>query len=208
MSAPYGQEGALQDRLRGAAAFAFIPATLWMMLRLPLGTGPSLLVAAGTIAAHRPLASRFVFERRARRCLWCGGFPRDGVEVSLQGVPSLRVCAAEAGSLDRFLAFCAGHALALRLGILVPVFGYFLLGALSVMGFAPVSLEARKHLFRGLVALSVLGVALLHRRSPARRPPSFPFPIHNLALLGVRATLLVFLGVGLYWLGLTVLSLF
>jgi hypothetical protein len=196
-------EGVLMDRALGLAWFAFIPLTLWMLLALPLGPGWSLLVAAVTIAAHRPLASRWVHARGQRRCLWCGGAVHDGQRVLLEGVPPLGVCGREAPALDRFLNFCARNASALRVGILVPVLGYFTLGALAVWGVEPLSHEVRRHLFRGPIALCVVTVALLHRFVPAQRPGRFPFPIHNLALLGVRVTLLVFLGVGLWWLAVT-----
>jgi hypothetical protein len=198
---------ALGDRAGGLAWFAAIPVTLGLMLGLPFGAGASLLAAAAIIALHRPLASRWVYARAGRRCLWCGGPPADPQALRLQGVPELRVCSAEASGLDRFLRFCAEHALLLRVGILVPVLGYFLLGGLEALGISSLPLDLRRHLFRVSIALSVLGVTLLHRRSPAQRPAGFPFPIHNLALLGVRWTLLIFLVVGLYWLGLSVLAL-
>ena len=91
----------------------------------------------------------------------------------------------------------------LRIGILVPVLGYFVLGGPAVWGIEPISLEARRHLFRGPIAFSVVSVALLYHLAPPKRPDRFPFPVHNLALLGIRATLWVFLAVGLWWLALT-----
>jgi hypothetical protein len=194
---------AWRDRLGGLAWFAAIPVTLWMLLALPLGLGPSLLVAAATIALHRPLASRFAYSRTPRRCLWCGGPPDRPREIRLLGVPPLFVCSQESERLARFLAFCARHGLLLRIGILAPVLGYFLLGALAVLGVEPLPLQTRQALFRGPIALSVVAVAVLHRLAPAETPERFPFPIHNLALLGVRFTLLVFLAVGVFWLWLT-----
>jgi hypothetical protein len=196
-----------RDRLLGLAWFAFIPLTLWMMLALPLGSGPSLLVAAAVIAAHRPLARRFVFGRARRRCLWCGGALLEPDELRLAGVPPLFVCRAEQPALDRFLGFCARNGAALRAGILVPVLGYFLLGALAAAGFEPLGPGTRKTLFRACVALTVVSAALLHRRAAPERPEAFPLPVHNLALLGVRATLFVFLGVGGYWLALSAAEL-
>ena len=198
---------AVRDRLAGLAWFAFIPATLWLMLALPLGPGWSLALAAGTIAAHRRLAASFVYARGGRRCLWCGGAVREPHAVELAGVRPLTVCAVEEPDLDRFLAFCARYALALRLGILVPVLGYFVLGLLAAAGVEPLSLALRRHLFRAPIALSVVAVALLHRLTPPARPTSFPFPPHNLALLGVRLTLGAFLVVGLWWLVLTAAAL-
>ena len=181
-----GGPNALRERLVGLAWFAFIPVTLWMMLALPLGPGLSLLIAAATIAAHRPLASRFVYGCGPRRCLWCGGPTRDPRELRLNNGPLLGVCAAEEARLDRFLAFCARHALALRLGILAPVLGYFALGALAVAGVEPLALETRRTLFRVPIAVCVVAVALLYRLQRPERPASFPFPPHNLALLGVQ----------------------
>ena len=61
-------------------------------------------------------------------------------------------------------------------------------------------------LFQGSVALSVVATALLHRwqRPPVGfEPIPFPFPLHNLALLGIRNTLIVFAVVGLWWIYLS-----
>ena len=41
------------------------------------------------------------------------------------------------------------------------------------------------------------------RPFPGSDPIPFPFPIHNLALLGIRNTLFVFAGVGVWWLALS-----
>ncbi|MFN7973957.1 MAG: hypothetical protein U0166_16700 [Acidobacteriota bacterium] len=192
------------DRIAGVGFFLFIPATLFLMLRMPLGPGASLGLAAAVIVAHRAVASRWVYARARHRCLYCAGVPRSAAPIAMEGVPELVVCESEAASLDRFLGFVARHATVLRIGILVPVSGYFLLGALAALGFEPVPVSARRSIFRVAVALSVMSVALLHGRHPPERPGRFPFPIHNLALLGVRITMRVFLGVGVVWLALEV----
>ena len=50
--------------------------------------------------------------------------------------------------------------------------------------------------------LTVLTAALFWKTDPGdeRDAVPFPFPIHNLALLGIRNTLFVFAGVGIWWL--------
>ncbi len=193
----------LGDRFVGFLLFAFIPLTLIMMLKLPLGTGLSLLLAAAMIGLHRPLASRWIYSRSNRRCLWCGKTAEDPAQITLQELPSFAVCEKEKGQLLQFLSFCDSAAWPLRVGILLPTLGYFILGFLALAGIEPISLELRQALFRGLVALSVLSVALFFRFAAVRLPGGFPFPIHNLGLLGVRTTLSIFFVVGVYWLVLT-----
>jgi len=199
--------GAAWDRGLGVALFSFIPATLVLLLRQPFGPGASLALAAAVIVAHRVVASRFVYRRAGRRCLWCGGAVRGGVRLSLKGVPGLSCCAGEEDAVARFLSFVADHALALRVAILGTVALYALLGVADALGAEVPSLAARAAVFRGVIAAAVVWVALAHRSHAAKLPASFPFPIHNLALLGARWTLRVFLAVGTAWLALTAYAL-
>jgi hypothetical protein len=61
------------------------------------------------------------------------------------------------------------------------------------------------HIFRGGIGLTCLVVSFSWRAlPPVDGEMAFPFPLHNLALLGVRNTLLIFRIVGAIWVVLTV----
>jgi len=197
--------------LQGAALFAFIPLVLFLYLQLPLGPAPSLLIGLGIMLTHRFAASPWMARHARERCLWCG---RAGpMTLSLPILAgrrtwTLAACGeAHAALAGRFLTFVHRCRLGIALGIFAPL-------ALLLAGTAALALgrpfiphEWNRLQFRTLVALTVVGASLAYRAVPTPASPlRAAFPLHNLYLLGIRATLWVFRIVGVVWLALTVMA--
>ena len=207
------------DRLRlgGMGFFLFIPLVLWLFTRPPemIGTGTALLLGLAIIVVHRRVAAPWVFRYAGCRSLWSGATIEEARPTASVRSGS-RLCEFGFGS-DReaerfrvFAGFVLRHMRWLRLGIFAPLL-FFVVSNLSSEVFGwPWFANQREWslvLFQGVIALTVVSVAVAYRLGPAvaeRETVVFPFPVHNLALLGVRNTLLVFAGVGVFWIGRTV----
>jgi len=63
-------------------------------------------------------------------------------------------------------------------------------------------------LFQFLIALTVVSVSFFYRNGSDSEDPVFSFPIHNLFLLGIKNTLLVFRTVGIFWIGVSLIFLY
>lgn len=206
------------DRARreGALLFLFIPLVLVLLTRPPeaLGPLPALLLAIVIIALHRRVARPWALGRARARSLWSGRTlaPVSGLEVSVRsGREEIAFVVEDEASeqhVRAFLAFCCARRVALACGVFVPLLALVASVAAEELAGAelfPQQRAATLVFFQGVVATTVLATAFLHRRDPGVRTAaaySFPFPIHNLALVGVRNTLAVFVVVGCYWLGL------
>lgn len=207
-----------RTRWEGLLLFLFIPLVLVLLTRPPawLGPGWGLLAAVGIIAAHRAVARPWALRRAARRSLWSGVSLSDPPDIAVavrsgkEVLPFQFANADEAVRATQFLSFASRHRIALRIGVFLPLLT--LVAAIVQEAIAGQGLFANQRaaaliFFRGGVATTVLAAALLHRRflAPAPSEPlPFPFPIHNLALVGIRNTLGVFLAVGCYWVGLSI----
>jgi hypothetical protein len=163
--------------VQGVALFAFIPLVLWLFLAQPLGPAWSMALGIAIIAGHRAVAGPWAAKQAARRCLWCGRPGRLSSEVPVvsgAGTIVFAACNTPHERLARqFLGFVHHHRVAIRLGIFVPL--AMLLGG---------------------TLISALG----YRTAPPSPNPQSAFPVHNLALLGIRNTLWVFRIVGAWWL--------
>ena len=86
-------------------------------------------------------------------------------------------------------------------GIFAPLLVLLSATAALALGVPFMAQELAAEQFRMIVAATVVGasVGYLAVREP-ERTLSFPFPLHNLCLLGIRATLWVFRLVGAWWL--------
>jgi len=190
--------------LQGLALFAFIPLVLWLFLVQPIGPAWSMALGLAIIAGHRAVAGPWAARQAARRCLWCGRPGRFAGEVQVAGgsrTPAFAVCNnAHERLVRQFLGFVYRHRIAIGLGIFVPLatlLGGTLLGTLG-FGSLPHGLNALQ--FRVIVAATVVLVSLVYRTAPPSPNPQSAFPVHNLALLGIRNTLWVFRIVGAWWL--------
>jgi hypothetical protein len=202
--------------LQGAALFAFIPLVLFLYLQLPLGPGSSLLLGLALMLAHRFVASPWMARHSRERCLWCG---RTGNLASPLPIPlpiraegrdwTLAACgAAHADLAGRFLTFVERRRAWIALGIFLPLALLLVGTAALALGHPFIAHDGNRLQFRTIVALTVVGVSLAYRTVPAPAAPlRSPFPLHNLFLLGIRATLWVFRIVGVAWLGLGLIAL-
>jgi len=190
--------------LQGLALFACIPLVLWLFLAQPLGPAWSMALGLAIIAGHRAVAGPWAARQAARRCLWCGRPVRFAGDVHVAGgsrTTAFAVCSDAHGRLVRqFLGFVHRHRVAIRLGIFVPL--AILLGStlLSALGFRSLPRGLNALQFRVIVAATVVLVSLAYRAAPPSPNPQSAFPVHNLALLGIRNTLWVFRIVGAWWL--------
>jgi len=212
--------------LQGAALFAFIPLVLFLYLQLPLGPGPSLLLGVGIMLAHRFVASPWMARHAKERCLWCGRRvsaanpstppkppplpPPIPLPIRAGGRDwTLAACGpAHADLAGRFLTFVARRRAWIALGIFPPLALLILGTAALALGHPFIAHAWNRFQFRTIVALTVVGVSLAYRSVPTPAAPlRSPFPLHNLFLLGIRATLWVFRIVGASWLALGLFTL-
>jgi len=191
--------------VQGAALFAFIPLVLFLYLRLPLGPGPSLLLGIALMLGHRFVAVPWALRAASRRCIWCGvaGAVAERIEIRSGGrLWPLSACSAAHGDLAaRFATFAARWRWFLTAGIFVPLTG-LLAATLALAADLPIVPQRWAALqFRALVAATVVAASVGYRSvRAADERLTFPFPLHNLCLLGIRATLWVFRLVGVWWL--------
>lgn len=200
---------------RGVLLFLFIPLVLTLYLVQPLGTLASLAAGVAIMLGHRFIARPFSQRHRLHRCLWCGKHLRMGL-VQLQ-LPA-------GGGKAQAYAFCPPsdrpcrvnwfglHNLArrfrlpLQLGIFLPILYYLAAESLRGLGVSGPSHAVSAGIFRGVIAATVVTVSFLYTRyrpeeDPVAAPEDpFPFPLHNLTLLGAGWTLWVFRIVGCWWL--------
>ena len=198
--------------LTGAALFAFIPIVLFLYLQLPLGPGPSLLLGAALMLGHRFVASPWMARHAPARCLWCGRVGTAAVLMPIRAVGrewTLAACGeAHAALAGRFLTFVTRRRAWIAAGIFAPLAVLLAGTAALALGHPFITPEANRQQFRVVVALTVVGVSLAYRTALVPDPRlRSPFPLHNLFLLGIRATLWVFRVVGAFWLTLGALAL-
>jgi hypothetical protein len=197
--------------VQGVALFAFIPFVLWLFLAQPLG--PALSVACGVaiMIGHRGVAAPWAARHARDRCLWCGrpGAPSHDVPVTgAAGTIVFGACtAAHANGARRLFGFTDRYRVPIGLGILVPL--VVLIGGTLMRAFGVEVLSHDVHAlqFRVIVAATVVATSLAYLGAPAAEAPRSAFPVHNLALLGIRNTLWVFRLVGGWWLAAAVIGL-
>ena len=199
----------------GLLLFLCIPLVLVLYLLQPLGTLPSLGLGVALMIGHRFVARPFSAANRGRRCLWCGRPLRLGrvtldVPLGRSGTAVFAFCPPSDDSCRR--RWVGLHRVAgryrwlLRGGIVLPVALYLVSEAARGMGWTWLRHETAAQLFRGIIAAAVVSVSFFYliqlpAEDPSRGPAqAFPFPIHNLALLGAGWTLWIFRVVGIWWL--------
>ncbi|HZN55969.1 MAG TPA: hypothetical protein VFB67_11695 [Candidatus Polarisedimenticolaceae bacterium] len=195
-----------RTRLAGAALFAFIPLVLILYLRMPLGTGPSVLCGLAIMLGHRPIARPFMERHLDRRCFWCGRDLRDaGLPAPFRsGRATIAARACTPPHAERLAAFGRAVAAAkvpLLVLIVAPVVLYLANALLAAAGRAWIPMDAARLLFKLPIAAAVVSLSVawpLGRR--LAREPAIDLPAHNLSLLGVSWTLWIFRLVGAYWL--------
>ena len=197
-------------RLKGILLFLFIPLVLFMFVYYPFGILASFIPAIAVMFGHRFVAEPFMEGSLDKRCLFCGKDLKglaDNVAVDLKsGIRTFRACSPDHGiEIRRFTGFVIEHRRILAAGIFIPLV-YYLVAMLAVgisfdIKFASAEnfIRFNKIVFKGVIAITVVLVSFLYKRGRVEPGGKFPFPIHNLALLGIGPTLWVFRIVGIVW---------
>lgn len=198
----------IKIHLAGILLFLFIPFVLFLFLKHPFGVLTSFAIAIVIMIGHRFVAIPFMNRLKNLRCLWCGRTSRMRVKQTV-GPIEFEFCEQNCISkAKRFFDFCSRYAPLLRAGIFIPLGWYvitMILTALNVIHFP----EAWNHfVFQFFIAVTVVSISFLYRTGRETDTPSFPFPIHNLFLLGIQNTLIVFRLVGIWWIVVSLLFLF
>jgi hypothetical protein len=202
----------LSDKLhlKGIFLFLFIPLVLFLFLRYPFGVPVSFLIAILIMIGHRFVAETFFRKNSHLRCFWCGktSKPRVMIEVNSGSKLILELCEECQDAGKRFFDFTDSHRMLLRLGIFLPLGWYIVTMLLNYFGVFHFPPEWDRFIFQFFIAITVVTISFAYRTGRSTELSSFPFPIHNLFLLGAKNTLLVFRYVGLWWIITSVYFLF
>ncbi len=197
----------MQLRLQGIALFLFIPLVLYLFVAQP---GPDLVALIAGVAimfAHRFVAAPFVDKHIEKRCIWSGQeiAPGCGYKVTSSGVTRTFYSFSDEyrDHAARFFTFAQKYAWPLRIAILGPLAFYLVMELLAAAGVHVTSHAVDLIVFQGIIGLTTLTTAITYRLVEPiphmKGPVNFPFPVHNIALLGIFWTLVVFGTVGIWW---------
>lgn len=195
----------------GIFLFLFIPLVLFLFLRYPWGILPCFAAAIVLMFSHRFAAIPFMNTYRTRRCLWCGRTtrPREALPVDTGSQVEFQACVQGCGAkARRFFDFCLSHKNLLRLGIFLPLAWYVVTMLLNGLGFLNFPVGWDRFIFQFCIACSVVSISFFYARGKETELPTFAFPIHNLFLLGIKNTLLVFRYVGIWWIAASLYFLY
>jgi hypothetical protein len=196
------RKSALFIHLLGVILFLFIPFVLFLFLREPFGIRWSFGIAVLIMFLHRLVAIPFMEKYKTQRCLWCGRTvrPRIGVEIN-SGKPLLFELCKDGCVFQarRFFDFCERNKWILRAGIFIPLLWYIISMLLVSFGVFSFPADWNNFIFRFFISCTVFAISFLYKTGNETDTPRFPFPIHNLFLMGARNTLIVFRIVGLWW---------
>jgi hypothetical protein len=153
---------------------------------------------------HRFIARPYLYKYIKKKCIWCNGLITHNFEeltVKEKGEELVfaacnKHCREQACS---FFSFTNENSFVIRWFILLVVFIYIIDVMLYYFGIRFIGLSMSKDIFKAAIAMIVLPVSLFYRNSNSR-DLSFPLPVHNLFLLGVKNTLWVLRIIGAIWL--------
>ncbi|MCI0411662.1 hypothetical protein L0222_02545 [bacterium] len=100
----------------------------------------------------------------------------------------------------KFFDFCFRYRLLLRIGIFLTLAWYVVTMISNDLGIIQFPAEWNRFLFQFIIALTVVTISFAYTTGRKTTEPVFPFPIHNLSLIGAKNTLFVFRYVGFWWL--------
>jgi len=196
-------------RLQGLLLFLFVPIAFWLLLAQPGDVRVSVAAGAVILATLRFLAAPFEAKTRSIRCIWSGAeiAPGCGYRVH-RGGSEETYNSYNDGMRDRaakLFTFAQKFAWPLRILLIGPIAWYVgaeLAGASGVEGIP--AHEINVAVLQGGLALFGLVTAIGHlfvEAIPhhARDAVRFPFGIHNVYLLGIRATLCIMFAVSVWW---------
>ncbi len=187
----------------GLLLFLFIPLVLTLLLKYPFGVLPSFAAAIAIVFVHRLIARPFFFRNAGKRCFWCGStkHSRSTLDVLSGEQVRIQLCAHRCSERARkFFAFCYRYRIPLRIGIFATLCWYVVVMVLNDVGIIEFPVEWNHFVFQFVIALTVVIISFAYTSGHRTAHAVFPFPIHNLFLIGARNTLLVFRYVGIWWL--------
>lgn len=202
-------------RLQGLLLFLCIPLVLYLLLCEPVQPLAALLVGLAIMFAHRFVARPFMVANLDKRCIWSGAevAPGCGYKVT-SGGETYTFNSYSDGARDqaaRFFTFAQKFAWPLRIAILGPLAFYVVVELLRLSGHEVVSHATAAMVFRGIIGLTTLTTFVAYRFVEPiphmKGPVAFPFPVHNVSLLGIRFTLWIFAAVGAWWVVQTIRAL-
>ena len=192
--------------MEGVALFLFIPLTLFIMLVFPLGILLSLLTAIALIGSHRFIARPYMMKNKEHKCLWCNMIPEKMVHSTIivkEGQKELTFNACQEKcqqEIIKFFSFTGNYGQWIKWCIIIPLFLYIVGSLLLLSGFYHWDIKWNKVFFKGIIAFCVIVISIVYKIKTKSKELSFPLPIHNLLLLGIRNTLWIFRIVGVWWL--------
>ena len=190
---------------KGLLLFLFIPLVLYLFLQHPFGVPASFAIAIALMLGHRFIARPFFLRNAGNRCFWCArtGNPREKIQVKSGKAVQIELCKQNCSRpAKQFFDFTFRYRMLIRLGIFLPLVWYLVTMILNHLGIWAFPDEWNRFIFRFFIALTVVMISCAYRTGTEAANPAFPFPIHNLSLIGAKNTLLVFRYVGIWWLGL------
>jgi hypothetical protein len=201
------ESDSMQMRLQGLVLFLFIPLVLWLFVAQPGNDLVALLAGVAIMFGHRFIAAPFVDKFIDRRCVWSGAEIAPGCGYRVTSSGATRTFNSYTDSVRdhtaRFFTFAQQFAWPLRIAILGPLAFYLVMEIARAAGAEVTSRALNLVVFQGLIGLTTLTTFIAYRFVKPiphmKGPVTFPFPVHNVALLGIFWTLLVFAGVGAWW---------
>lgn len=193
-------------RLQGLALFLFIPLVLFLFLKQPYGV-VGLIAGIVIMLGHRFVAAPFIEKNIGIRCIWSGAEIAPGcvykIDASGKSWPFNSYSEALRDKVATFFTFTQKLFWPLRIAILGPVIFFVVMELLRHFGMEVTSATTNNLVFRGVIGFTTLATFIAYRFVEPiphmKGPVKFPLPVHNLGLLGVFWTLLVFGAVGAWW---------
>ena len=192
---------------KGILLFLFIPLVLYLFLQHPFGVPASFAIAIAIMVGHRFVARPFFLRNTGIRCFWCGrtSKTREKIQVKSGTVVAIELCEQNCSRpAKQFFDFTFRYRVWLRLGIFLPLLWYIVTMVLNDLGIWSFPNEWNRFIFQFFIATSVVLISFAYRTGMETSDPVFPFPIHNLSLIGAKNTLLVFRYVGIWWLAVSI----
>lgn len=191
----------------GILLFLFIPFVLFLFLKHPFGVITSFIIAIMIMISHRLVAIPFMNRFKNSRCLWCGRTSRTRVKQTV-GAIEFEFCQQNCiTKAKKFFDFCSRYALLLRAGIFIPLGWYLITMTLTALNQFHFPEDWNHFIFQFFIALTVVSISFVYRIGKETDTLTFPFPIHNLFLLGIQNTLIVFRIVGIWWIVVSLIFL-
>ncbi|MCI0442295.1 hypothetical protein L0244_12355 [bacterium] len=191
----------------GILLFLFIPLVLFLFLKHPFGVITSFIIAIVIMISHRFVAIPFMNRFKDSRCLWCGRTSRPRVKQTV-GPIEFEFCEQNCiTKAKKIFDFCSIYTLILRVGIFIPLAWYVITMILTALNLIHFPKDWNHFIFQFFIAITVVSISFLYRIGKETDTLTFPFPIHNLFLLGIQNTLIVFRLVGIWWIVVSLIFL-